>query len=300
MRALAEFIMRGRWQASLVALLGNLVPLLSPAAVGLVVLRHRLRDALLVMLWAALPLLLAPFMTETNGLLGMVSVCGLAVVVIAGEVLKVTQSWPITLLAVLLVSTGLVLLSGILMSVDVDLLIGEVHAAMAGLANVGEGPSTSPFYLLMAVTALGAGLSQITATYSLGFLAWLTTMNALGGLFLSRWWQALLYNPGAFQKEFHNLRFDVPIALFIMTALVILYMSPSEYMPWASMFGAPLLLSGLGFAHYAVKLFGLGSMWLVMLYIALIIYGPLSIVLVATGFLDSLFNFRTRLVASRK
>lgn len=44
MRALAEFIVRGRLQAALVALFGSLVPLVSPAAISLVTLNKGLSE----------------------------------------------------------------------------------------------------------------------------------------------------------------------------------------------------------------------------------------------------------------
>lgn len=55
MRALAEFIMRGRPQACLVALVGVIVPLIGPASVGLVTLRKGSFEGALVALWATLP-----------------------------------------------------------------------------------------------------------------------------------------------------------------------------------------------------------------------------------------------------
>ncbi|MEZ5581549.1 MAG: hypothetical protein R3F37_01040 [Candidatus Competibacteraceae bacterium] len=32
--------------------------------------------------------------------------------------------------------------------------------------------------------------------------------SLLCGLLLGRWWQALLFNPGGFSREFHELRLD--------------------------------------------------------------------------------------------
>ncbi len=58
MRALAEFILRGRLQATAVALIGNWVPLLTPATVALVTLRVGRNNGLLILLWGVLPSLL--------------------------------------------------------------------------------------------------------------------------------------------------------------------------------------------------------------------------------------------------
>ena len=93
MRALAAFIMRGRVQASLVALLGNLVPLVSPATVALVTLRRGAADGLLVLMWAALPLVVAVFMIEASDMVIMTSLVGLVAVDIYSEVLRGSLSW---------------------------------------------------------------------------------------------------------------------------------------------------------------------------------------------------------------
>src|SRR5690554_7516495 len=77
MRALAEFIMRGRTQAAIVALLGTAVPVLTPATIALVSLRKGSANGLMVLLWGLLPMLVylalgqAPLMPilATSGLL---------------------------------------------------------------------------------------------------------------------------------------------------------------------------------------------------------------------------------------
>ena len=59
MRGLAEFVMKGRKQAIMAVMLLGLVPLvyyLSPAIVGLIMLRKGWRDAAFVLAWAVLPM----------------------------------------------------------------------------------------------------------------------------------------------------------------------------------------------------------------------------------------------------
>ena len=69
MRGLAEFIMRGRWQALAVAVLGAgslLFGWLSAAAVALVTLRKGVTDGSWLVLWALLPALLATACVTIN------------------------------------------------------------------------------------------------------------------------------------------------------------------------------------------------------------------------------------------
>jgi len=298
MRALAGFIMRGRMQASLVALVGNLVPLVSPAALGLVTLRRSFGEGLLILLWACLPLLAVLFLSSASHLVVTTSIVGMVVVLVAAEVLKGTVSWQLTLVAVLAFSAVAMLIMGMALAAEAAQVIADVQQIMVSLAGQPE-PGVSPFYILMAVTATSLGIETVSMNYVLGFLSWLTGLNVIASLLLARWWQSLLYNPGGFQQEFHNLRFHVVIASALMLIVVICNLLPAEYMTWASMVGMPLLLSGVSFAHFGAKLLGLGTVWLIFMYVGLVLFSPLSMVLIAVGFLDSFLDFRTRLARSR-
>jgi hypothetical protein len=294
MRALAEFIMRGRMQACLIALVGNLLPLISPATVGLVTLRQRFQDGLLVLLWAGMPLMAALFLEWTSALVALSSLVGLISVIIAGEVLKATTSWQLALVAVL--ATCLVGVQAVAIPLDAETMAisAQVSALIADQQMVTPDSGVSPFIGLMALTAAGLGVENANAVLVLGFLAWLAGIGAIGALLVARWWQSLLYNPGGFQQEFHGMRFDRLIGCGLMAAVIACNVLAPEYMTWASLFGLPLLLAGLGLAHFVVKSKKLGVVWLIVLYVGLVLIGPLSMVLIVVGFLDSFLNLRSR------
>ena len=121
MRALADFIMAGRLKAALVALLGNFLPLVSPAAVGLVVLRQGLSEGCLVLLWAVLPLVLLVNAGNMNSAMVWASILSVLVVLIGASALKQTRSWKSTLKVML----GVSVLSGLAMKL---VLAAEVSA----------------------------------------------------------------------------------------------------------------------------------------------------------------------------
>ncbi len=85
-----------------------------------------------------------------------------------------------------------------------------------------------------------------------------------------------------------------------MVAVIALQFLSPGLMPWASMMGLPLLLAGVALTHHTVSSLGLGTVWLVLFYVGLILIGPLSMVLIGVGFLDSFFDFRTRIARMRK
>ena len=106
MRGLAEFIMRGRWQALAVAVVGAgslLFGWLSAAAIALVTLRKGVIDGSWLVLWALLPALLAAWMSGDIG----------SVVLLAGTfVLAVTLRVTVSLGLAILASVGLGLIGG--------------------------------------------------------------------------------------------------------------------------------------------------------------------------------------------
>lgn len=279
MRALAEFIMRGRMQAALVAFCGNLLPLMSPAAVGLVSLRKGLFEGLWAVLWALLPLLFALYAGGFSPVVILASIAALAVVPAAAEVLKVSASWCYTLLFISAVSGGLAIL--------LDLLFGAELAALQELL--------AQFFVEMQSESEIANKFVPEHPFILGLLGYVVALNAVLSLMLARWWQALLYNPGGFQQEFHQLRLGVKQAAILLVIVVACQLGSPQYLGWSELFGLPLLLSGIALVHFTVANRQLGGHWLVIFYIGLLTIGPLSLMLIGVGFIDSIMNFRSRL-----
>ena len=124
------------------------------------------------------------------------------------------------------------------------------------------------------------------------------TLSAIVSLLVSRWWQALLYNPGGFQQEFHALRLDSRFALILLAAVITGLYLPSEYRPWLQLSSVPLMICGLALIHHSVKFLNVGGQWLALLYFGLVFTGSATaILLVSLGFADSILNLRSRLTA---
>ena len=281
MRALAEFIMRGRLQAALVAAAGNLVPLLSTATVGLVALRRSSSDGLLVAAWAALPVsVIGAFSTGVNLLVAVVTLAALLVVLLGAQVLKATVSWSASLLACI---AGTVL-SVLLMQHFFSTQLAELEQALAAF-----------FQEIARQAGQEELMSGPSVTMLLGVIAYATLLNVMASLLVSRWWQAMLYNPGGFRTEMHQFRLGLYPAVLLAVAVTGCYVSQPDYLSWASFFGLPLLMSGLCLVHYLVANSGLGTLWLVMVYVAIVLFGPMTLLLMFVGVADSLFNIRSRI-----
>jgi len=120
MRALAEFIMRGRMQAIFVVAGAAALPMLfwlSAAAGSLVLLRRGLNDALGVLVWAVLPALAWWYFGDPRTLLVLLGSLGLALL------LRSQASW----VRVMLCSVGL----GLLYVWALGAVFGEPIAALA-------------------------------------------------------------------------------------------------------------------------------------------------------------------------
>jgi len=111
MRGLAEFIMRGRWQALAVAVLGSVLVIAAPisaAAIALVTMAQGMRNGTWVALWALLPALLLGWVSGDYGT-GFL----LLSVYVGAAVLAQTLSLSLALIAIIPVSAvgGFVLLT---------------------------------------------------------------------------------------------------------------------------------------------------------------------------------------------
>ena len=283
MQALAEFIMRGRTQACAVALLGSFFPFVSPATIGLVTLRKGSVEGLLVLLWAALPLIASYSLSEGPALLTLVSIASLIMMVVSANVLRLTASWQSTMLISMLVGGLTALGTGWLFSTDVNLLVDSIGDMLAEVAAKQEAEQ-EPFI---------PGREFI-----LGLIALILAVSALMSLFVARWWQALLYNPGGFAEEFHGLRLQPAVAGFLLLAVIGATRLPNGYEFWAELLAVPLLLAGLALVHHVVKFLQAGRQWLVFMYVGLIFFGSsVGVLLVGLGFADSVMNLRSRLAA---
>lgn len=283
MRALAEIIMRGRAQACAVALFGWLLPLVSPATIGLVSLRKDSTEGLIVTLWAILPWLALYYAGDVSPLIILLPLTVLVVIAAVANVLRSTASWQWTLVIAGIVSALAAIATGFIASADVDLVVDEIAKFFA---EIGAQEAISDDFDFAP-----------DRTFVLGLFAWLIGFTAVCGLFVSRWWQSLLFNPGGFQKEFHEFRLDQSVALILIAFVIAGVSLPLAYRPWVELVSLPLLIAGMALVHSSVKMMSMGVHWLGLMYFGLLFIGPTGTVLIGLGLVDSILNLRSRLAA---
>ncbi|MEH6650230.1 MAG: hypothetical protein V7707_09425 [Motiliproteus sp.] len=303
MRALAEWVMRGRQQAVIATVLSASIPLLfllieaqqvrlllglaatvlmilSAAIVGLVVLRRGTSDGVGLMLWALLPALIwLVWRDEASPLVTLLGTTALAVV------LRRSESWPRTL--------SVATVFGVLISFVIDSL-------MPGMATqVTEAASQLINVLGEANPEVAKGLdSNWIRELLLGVIVASYLGTVLTSLAIARWWQSMLYNPGGFKAEFHGLRLPPLFAAVGLIVLVLANSLPGEMVRWVPVLVTPFMMAGLALIHGIVAKRGLSRSWLVAFYVIMFIAGPYLIaLLIMLAVADSFIDIRARLTA---
>lgn len=284
MRALAEFIMRGRMQATLVVVGSAALPLLfwlSAAAGSLVLLRRGLSDAIGILAWALLPAIGWWYFGEPRTLLVLLGALGLACV------LRANPSWR----RVLLFSIALGLVYGLVLGAT----FREPIEAMAQELSKLLPQMFDGVHQQMSVDDQ-ALLQSLIAPILTGLLAALLQVVSLLSLMLGRFWQAALYNPGGFGAEFRELRFPPMLAMLLLVGMLLGPSLGVEMAMLTPLCSVPLAFAGVALLHGLVAKGRLSKFWLVGMYITLLLFMQLTFpLLVVLAIVDGLFDFRGRL-----
>ncbi|WP_409297576.1 hypothetical protein [Pseudomonas sp. KCJK8993] len=285
MRALAEFIMRGRVQATLVVAGCSALPLLywlGAAAASLVLLRRGLQDAVGVLALGVLPALLW-WLTfdDPRALLVLLGSSSLALV------LRASESWNRVLL--------------------VSIAMGLVFAGVLGAAFRPQIEALSQELIKILPMALGevyqqlsveerARLATLIAPILTGLIAALLQAISVLSLILGRYWQAVLYNPGGFGREFRAIRIPLGPAMLLLACMLVGPSFGPQLAMLTPMCSVPLAFAGLALIHGLVAQGRLARFWLVGVYITMLPFMQLIYpLLVVLAIVDSLIDFRGRL-----
>jgi len=293
MKSLAEYAMRGRVHsaslASLFAVLSLILPPLSyisGALVALVTMRRGVSEGAVIAVISALVLSVVSQISTGNMLIGVVFALMVWLPVwILSIVLRKTVSLTITVSTAALISA---------------LAIVAFHSMVGDTVNWWLNMIDQVFS--EALRQSGADTTQLEmmrenmAQFMTGLMATAFFLSMILSIFLGRWWQAVLYNPGGFKAEFHAFRLEKSAAIIASLVLV-----------WASVSGAvggisvdlSIVMSvygsvaGLALVHDVVETKGMNKAWLITLYLLLIFIAPqLLLPLAIVGFADAWLDLR--------
>jgi hypothetical protein len=140
---------------------------------------------------------------------------------------------------------------------------------------------------------------DILLHYMTGVIAAGSVFGLLFGLFLGRWWQANLYNPGGFRQEFLSLSTKPRISIGAIVVLIIAVTSPvgiSE-IAWNVCILLFVLFTVIGVAvlHYAFSMMKLGRYMVPMFYITLFLIPHAMLIVGLVGLSDPWLNLRKKI-----
>ncbi len=291
MRALAGFAMRGRREATGVAVVCASLPFLhwlSIAIISLVILRKGPAEGAFVLLWSCLPVLVLLQLTGDAGpAIAFLGSAGLA------WLLRVTVSWQLILVSVVVISAIGSLLFELVSGTAFDQFT-ELYLAVTDQA-VGQD-------VVSLTTAEAEARFANMRNLPVGFFG----MGQGGAIFavlaLARWWQSALYNPGGFQQEMHQLRLaPVGAAGTLVLVLVCLAIGSIGFVRWVPLLMVPLVIAGVCFVHWLIAERSMGGNWLVGFYIMLVFLAQLIYPMLAfIALTDSWIDLRKRIRLDRE
>jgi hypothetical protein len=296
MKALASFVMRGPSQSvmataglTMLSLIIPFIGILGSACAGLVFLRQGTFAGVKTLFLSTLAIALLMLVIIGNPLpaVGVLLVLWLPIAVL-GLVLHKTRS--------LVFTTQLAIGFGLFVVLIQYIALGDPALFWREyLQPLGERFLESGLLEQAQSEQLVAQLSVVMC----GVVAVVYMLQLLSSLFLARWWQAVLYNPGGFSNEFHQLRVHQLVGAVGALALLLLLL-PGEHAPAAlncvgAVFLGVMFIQGLAVAHGVFKGMDSAQLWLVLVYLLLIVFMPqMVMVLTSIGLLDVWIDFRAR------
>jgi len=296
LRSLATFAMQGRWQAavtaSLLAVAAIILPPLNYLASGIIVLatlRTGPKEGLRVLGVAlAVFAVVAAIAFRQVWLTAILFLSAWLPVYLVTLTLGFTRSLAKAMMAAVGAGVLLVLLMHLMLP-DPALWWQQTLAPFMQLLIEQDGwqlnqADTEVFFV---------GLSSVMT----GLLAAAVTFNIIIALLIGRAWQASLYDPGAFGREFTKLTLGKPLAI-VTAALMLLTITPLANNMKILADCLPVLLvifaiQGIAVVHAIVRQKEKSVGWLVAMYVILVFLLPQMLTLLATlGVTEQWFNFR--------
>lgn len=296
MRFLAAYIMKGRMPstmvASFLALLSLILPpasIVSSATVALVTLRKGGHEGLIVLGYAVLAVTIIGFFIFGNFQIGL----------LFGLVLWL----PIWLISIVLreakhlsIAVEIAVLLGVAGVVVFYLFVSEPALIWHSVLEQMVKPmleSDSNF----SREELNQTL-QLFSSYMTGGIIAGAVYGLLFGLFLARWWQSALYNPGGFRDEYLSLKVNAKIAMASVVIFVMAWFMTGiiSEICWniSIIFVVLFTLVGTAVLHAAFSTVKTKRFMVPFLYITLVLIPHVIVIVAIVGLLDVWMDLRNK------
>lgn len=301
MKAFANWILARRMNALLstsgFTILGMAMPpviVVGFASLALVALRRGWKEGLATALGSSLFLLVLALFNQQGVWVDLVAIPLLwLLTVVVAEIYRqfAATAWMVN-------GAGLL---GIVLVLGAYLVLGDPAVHWMTLLN----EHLRPLLVKAQVAQNEAGLDALIAAMSQvmtgGIAAFISVLMIVSTL-LARWWQAMLFNPGGFRKEFYELRLGRVMAWVML--LLIAASLIGEFSLTTNLVTVVWLLfffQGMAVIHGLIAQIGMSSAWLVSIYMLLVLMPYYAApVISGLGFMDTWFDFRGRLQRKRQ
>ena len=272
MKAMASLVMRGRTQAVMLATLFSVLSLILPplsyfsgAIIALVTLRKSAQEGFIIFLLAGVAVALMSNFTLGNSLIALVYAGAVWIPVwLLAQILRSTVSLSTTLLFA--GGFGLIVVLGfhVILGSPIEWWQGMLDKMFMQAAEQSQELDTA------SLETMGAMAAQVMT----GIIAATFVLSLVGSLLLGRWWQAVLYNPGGFQGEFHELTLNKVLAGLTVVATVgsIFAGVGSLSADLAAVVITLASIYGLALIHDWIKSTEVNAMWLTATYLLLVVF----------------------------
>lgn len=299
MIALARFIMAGPSQATLVttvmALLAFIIPplgWLSAAAVAVVVLQLGPQRGIQLIALASIASMVLAWLALGSPMpvFGLILLLWLPVW-LAAVVLRRSVSLNLSLQVIAGMGVLLVLILQLGFP-QLDAELGKEFSQMIDQLMKQQADDTARQHL---ASTLDMVLQMTPAILAAGMM-----LSTVIGLLLGRWWQAVLYNPGGFAREFNQLRLGRVLAAVTTVVLVlVISLQVKLLMLLLVVLLTIYLIQGLAVVHGIIDARHLNRAWLLGLYLGLFLLPQIvALPLAVSGLMDAWIDFRRRLTAN--
>ncbi len=301
MKALAAYIVSGRWQAVLFTTtcgvmsfllpwLGGILNYLAAAVVALVTLHVGMIPGLQVLLIATTVTVLFYQLLGVHAVIGLVMVlllwlpCWMAAAVLLktrnlGQALRATTLFGVCLLILVYAVYGDPAPWWLQQLQLVETTLKDAGVSFSGLAE--------------------PELQQDVAVLLTGVVLASLVIGVAASLLLARWWQSILVHPGAFREEFYALRLGYSTGLVTLAVMLMARLTQGTFSEFSAQLAmillVPYLLVGLAVIHSLLNRGRRGAGWLVGIYVLLAVLPQATLLLAAGGLMDTWIDFRRRL-----
>lgn len=291
MKKLGIWLLSKDLRAAMLALLASLLTLINfpggffaSILVAFVTLNKGFRSGLFVLVWVALPAVSMMVLKQWS--LFDVLLLHCVVVWLLAGILRKTMSWPLVL--------EIAALLGVFAIVGIHFGVHDVKAWW--IQNLTQYIKNLSLDTSWKITPKEMDdLIHFVVPVASGIVAFFVLISLLAELFIARWWQSAMIQPGSLRFEILRLRIHPWVTVVILAFVGAAFFKSPIMIDLIPVVLLPLTVAGLSLMHWFAArnkqfVFVLLFIYLIVLFLPIVMLALLAIV----GFWDSCFNVRAR------